>query len=498
MRSTGMEALDSRLGGIEEDAIFLVLGSDGVGKSVLSLHFLLAGLEHRERCLLVTPADPEEIDGRGMFIGFSPGDLSDHANLTIVDVAAAIRDSGGISGRHAPVEVLRQVMRNGTGGVPYSRVVIDDLNAFLQTTHTPAATARATVDLLRDSGVASYVTVSTADLVALHDEVLDTVSEGAAAIFELERTGRGRRRFTFHEVRQRSFSTAPFLYTLRSGGGFSEDLPAYERQVDHDLRRKIVVLDEANVVGSDVLKALSASFEVETYVDLDRSLVKLLEARYGVLVLGVDPYDPERAFNLTYTLRKAGNGAPILFVSPSRGLRSMTRSRGLRIGGDDFVLSELPPSEIVERIRVTAHRGHHRRNGSVRPDRQLQPRSEDGQPRPMGADELREALYELTDEAPTPFFALAVLDTGDSLSRADLWEAVRPHLRLNDGDLVSILPDGRLALVLNQVDSHLAERVLSRIRRTTPTLAEMTPSTLFTSPLQEEELLDWIGGLAKK
>jgi FixJ family two-component response regulator len=339
--------------------------------------------------------------------------------------------------------------------------------------------------------------VSTADLVALDDEVLQTVADEAAAIFELEQTGRGRRRFTFREVRQRSFSTEPFLYTLRSGGGFSEDLPAYERQVDHDLRRKIVVLDEADVLGQDVLKALSASFEVETYVDLDRSLVKLLEARYGVLVLGVDPYDPERAFNLTYTLRKAGNGAPILFVSPSRGLRSMTRSRGLRIGGDDFLLAELPPSEIVERIRVTAHRGHHRRNGSVRPDRHLQPRTETGEPRPMGVEELRQVLLELTHEAPTPFFALAVLETGDLTSQADLWNAVRPHLRLNDGDLVSVLPDGRLALVLNQVDSHLAERVLSRIRRTTPALAEMTPSTLFTSPLQEEKLRDWIEGLEK-
>nr|NIP78415.1 hypothetical protein [Gemmatimonadota bacterium]NIQ52848.1 hypothetical protein [Gemmatimonadota bacterium]NIU72978.1 hypothetical protein [Gammaproteobacteria bacterium]NIX43333.1 hypothetical protein [Gemmatimonadota bacterium]NIY11350.1 hypothetical protein [Gemmatimonadota bacterium] len=60
------------------------------------------------------------------------------------------------------------------------------------------------------------------------------------------------------------------------------------------------------------------------------------------------------------------------------------------------------------------------------------------------------------------------------------------------------LPDGRLALVINQVDSRLAERVLSRIRRSTPALAEATTATLFTSPLQEEKMLEWIEGMRKE
>lgn len=490
MRSTGMEALDSRLGGIEDGGLFLVLGEEGVGKSVLGLHFLVAGLYNRERCLLVSDADPTEIDGRGLYIGFSPGNLSQHPDLTLVNISDAVRDGGGAPGRHPPVEALRRLLadRNGNG---YSRVVIDDLNAFLETSHTPTATTSAAVDMLRGTAVSSYVIVSTTDEAAPDAEVLDTLSSTASAVLELQRTGRGRRRFAFREVRQQSFSTDPFLYTLRSGGGFSEDLPAYDRQVAHDLRKKVVILDEAGVVAPEVLKALSTSFEVVRFADLDRSLPKLLEANYGVLVIGVDPYDSERAFNLTYTLRKAGNGAPILFVSPSKGLRSMTRSRGLRIGGDDFLLSELPAAEIVERIRVTAHRGHHRRNGSVRPDRQLQPRNDDGEVRPMRSDEFHNSLEELIGEAPTPFFALAVLVPGNGSSPSQLWAAVRSQLRLDDGDLVAILPDGRLAVVINQVDSQLANRVLSRIRRAAPVLADSESPTLFTSPLQEQEVLEW-------
>lgn len=490
MRSTGMEALDSRLGGIEERGLFVVQGGDGVGKSVLGLHFIVAGLHRHERCLLVSGVDPEEIDGRGLFIGFSPGQLSQHPDLTLADISAEVRDRR-TSGRHPPVEALRRLLDDGG----YSRIVIDDLNGFLESSHTPAATVRAAADLLRSTDTSSYVIVSSTDADVPDQEVLDVLSGAATAVVELQRTGRGRRRFVFRDVRQRSFSTEPFLYTLRSGGGFSEDLPAYDRQVAHDLRKKIVVLDEADIVGQDVLTALSASFEVKSFRNLDRSLPKLLEASYGVLVIGVDPYDPERAFNLTYTLRKAGNGAPILFVSPSKGLRSMTRSRGLRIGGDDFLLSELPPAEIVERIRVTAYRGHHRRNGSVRPDRQLQPRNDQGEARPMRPAEFRASLQEMIEESPTPFFALAVLDARNDLTPSELWSAVHSQLRLDDGDLIAVLPDGRLALVINQVDNQLANRVLSRIRRAAPVLSDSEAPILLSSPLQEQAVLRWIDGL---
>lgn len=494
MRSTGMEALDSRLGGIEEGGLFLVLGPDGVGKSVLGLHFIAAGLERHEPCLLVSSAAASEIDGRGLFIGLNRGGLTEHPDLTIVDIAAETAQGMG-GARHAPVEALRKHLDGGNGGRRYARVVVDDLNTFLEHSHTPAATALAAAELLRSTGGSSYVTVTSSDLEIPSAEVMSTVARTASAVLELQRTGRGRRRFVFREVRQRSFSTDPFMYTLRSGGGFSEDLPAYDRAVQEELRRRIVVLDEVGVVGEAVHQALSSSFEIESFHDLDRSLTELLAARYGVLIIGVDPYDPERAFNLTYTLRKAGNGAPILFISPSRGLRSTTRSRGLRIGGDDFLLAELPPSEIVERIRVTAHRGHHRRNGSVRPDRQLQPQDERGDPRPMEPEELRRSLLNLIGEAPTPFFALAILFPEAGSGPERLWATIRQQLRLEDGDLVSVLPDGRVALVINQVDGRLARRVLSRMRRAAPFLAGGREPTLYTSPLQETQVRRWIGSL---
>lgn len=325
---------------------------------------------------------------------------------------------------------------------------------------------------------------------------LEELTDAASAVIHLEPAGRGRRRFTFSRVRQPAFATEPFLYTLRSGGGFAEDLPAYDREVEAGLRRKVVILDESGTVAGEVRSALATSFEVEVHTDLDGSLIALLGGRYGALLLAVDPYDPERAFNLTYTLRKAGNGAPILFISGSRGLRSMTRSRGLRMGGDDFLIAELPAAEIVERIRLTVQRGHHRRNGSVRPERYLQPVDGNGEPRPLSHGELRETLLSLTDETPSPFFALAVIEPSGPIDGDTLWDAVRKLVRLRDGDLVAILPDGRLALVIAQVDSDLARKVISRVRHAHPALAAAEMTTLLTSPLQREDVRRWTSAIA--
>jgi KaiC/GvpD/RAD55 family RecA-like ATPase len=490
MHSTGVEALDSRLGGISRGGFFLVLGRDGVGKSVLGAHFLTAGLDRRERCMLVTSDQPHAIDTRGLFIGFSPGPLSEHPSLERLDAREVGRALGAGAPRHPPVEALRRAAQAGAGAI--SRLVVDDVNAFLRGSHSPESTARALVDFLAESGTTAFLTVSTADAVALDDPALDVLMEAAAAAINLEQIGRGRRRLAFGALRQSSFSTDPFLYTLRNGGGFAEDLPAYDREVDAALRKRIVILDEVGALPPEVVTALRGKFDVEIFTDLNVSLSQLLEARYGVLILGTDPYDPERTFNLTYSLRKAGNGAPILFISHSRGLRSMTRARALRIGGDDFLIAELPPQEIVERITLTAQRGHHRRNGSVRPDRPLQPKTTDGSLRPMTTEELAGAVTELISEAPTPFFALAVMEPVADVSPDELWQAIGAQIRLTDGDLLAVLPDGRIAMVLNQVDLGLSQRVLNRLRRAHPALAASPRTTLLTSPLQSEELRNWV------
>lgn len=486
MLSTGVEPLDARLGGIEEGGRAVVMGPDGAGKSVLGLHFVLEGIQNGERCLLITAGGAAAVDSRGAYLGYSPGPLSNSPLLRVVD-SHRTGDPHAILHQRSPVDVLGRLLREGD----YARIVIDDLQELLRGVTSPAKLLRELDRVLADSPGTSYVLISSDVKRSFWSGYLEPLTREASVVIRLDPSGRGRRKFSFRAVRQGAFSTEPFLYTLRTGGGFSEDLPAYEREVDREHRSRVAVLDQGGIIPEEVTEALSEFFEVQVYRNLDRSLRDLLDAHYGVLIQAVDPYDPERAFDLTYTLRRSGSGAPIVFVSPSKGLRSMTRSRGLRIGGDDFIIAELPAPEIIDRIRRVAEDGVHRdgREESGEPHAR-QPRSERGEYRPMDEWELRQALATLSDQTPAPFFVLAVLRTPSTTDGQELWNAAQLQLRLADGDLVAALDSGDLALVLKHVDGGLGQKILDRLR-THPTLEATQVSLLLSSPLEGDEIRLW-------
>ena len=63
--SSGIEGLDRILGGgYPAHEIYLVEGEPGTGKSLVGLHFLRAGAERGERCLLITLSQSQKVIGR--------------------------------------------------------------------------------------------------------------------------------------------------------------------------------------------------------------------------------------------------------------------------------------------------------------------------------------------------------------------------------------------------------------------------------------------------
>ncbi len=491
MLSTGVEALDSRLGGIEVGGRFVVSGPDGAGKTALGLHFLMAGLQRKERCLLVTAGGGAVLEELGELVGYSPGPISSSPHLRVLNTRSS-GESHDIVYRNQPVAVLRRLAREER----FSRIVVDDIEELVRCTASPARLIRELDHFLDESGATSYLLASTAVHRSFWSGYLEPVSRSASAVIRLDAAGRGRRALNFVEVRQAAFSTEPFLYALRPGGGFSEDLPSYEREVDGSLRERVVVLDEEGTVPGEVLALLQAERDVDVHTDLSQSLIPLLDARHGMLVLALDPYDPERVFNLMYTVRKSGNGAPIVLLSPSRGLRSATRARALRIGADDFIISELPAADIVARIEATATLGHAGHPGPIPRERPLQPVGQNGEIRPMDAFELAEAMARLGDGTPSPFFAVARLRPAMGAAPDSLWQAARSRLRLADGDLFALLPDGDVVLVLPHVDADLARKVLERLRGAHPALASAEIASLLTHPLQADRLRKWTEAMA--
>jgi hypothetical protein len=298
---------------------------------------------------------------------------------------------------------------------------------------------------------------------------------------------RGERRFLFHTVPDGSFRAEPFAYSLRSGAGFSEELTLDTAPLDPADRRRVIVLDEQGVLPPEAVAALRELFDLEVLDSMGGALGLLSAGRYGALVLAVDPFDEARAFDLAFALRKDGNAAPIVFAAPSSGLRSTTRSRGLRIGGDDFFVTDLPPAEIVDRIQVAWSRGAHRREGVSHIGQIVQPVDGEGQPRPMLEAEFTEAMDTLLSQHPPLFFCYVEFALRDSMPEV-VWPALRTRVRIGDGDIIGQLPNRRFACVLDRITLEQTRRVLDRIRSAHPALQTIRDIEIISSPMRAEEI----------
>jgi hypothetical protein len=251
-----------------------------------------------------------------------------------------------------------------------------------------------------------------------------------------------------------------------------------------EVRRRALVLDEHGAVPASFVTAMGSSFRVEWFGSLESGFSEIAAGRYGILILGLDPYNPNTTLDLAYSLRKAGNGAPILFVAPQKGLRGSTRARALRAGGDDFVTSDTSPVEVLERIGAASGRGHRTRMRDQAPT-PSQPVGEHGEPRLMDGVELRQAVGQVMALPTPPLFALILLRPTAGSTRA--WSVLRDQVRLEDGDMVAALEDGLLAVYLGHVDQGTASQLAERLG-----YAHNGPVELLHFPTDREAIEDRI------
>jgi PleD family two-component response regulator len=252
-------------------------------------------------------------------------------------------------------------------------------------------------------------------------------------------------------------------------------------------RKRVLVLDELGVIAPEVLSGLSDLYDVQELRSAAGALESLSAGRYGALVMTVDPFDDNRAFDLVFALRKEGNAAPIVFIAPSRDLRSTTRSRGLRVGGDDFFVADLPATEIVERIQLAWLRGSHRRTGLSQTGQIGQPLNGDGQPRPMTRPEFMQALRTLVEVQPPLFFCYVEFRV--PLGSQDVvWPALRTRVRIGEGDIVGTLGEDHFACVLDRITPEQTTRVLDRIRAAHTSLHSLFDLVVIPSPIRVDDV----------
>lgn len=483
MISTGIEALDDRLGALRPGLLYSFFGPAASGKSIIALHFVLEGLERGERCVLVTPAEPAMIESRAVYIGRGGGSLLQHPSMRIVQTGGDPAHNGSVR------DTLEQWLgANGHDGRP-TRLVFDGIESFPEYARTPHALMQELKHLLERTGATAYALVQTPRGSSVDMQGFESILNHSAGAFRLHVRESGERRFEFVATPSGAFRTDNFQFSLRVGAGFVEEVSLEMPQASPVERRRVIVLDEIGALPEDVLQSLRKSYDLEVLTSSIGALGRLSEGRYGALVLTVDPFEETRAFDLVYALRREGNAAPIVCAAPSRGLRSTTRSRGLRAGADDFFVTDLPESEMVERIQLAWVRGSHRRSGFSQIGQIMQPVGSDGSIRPMTCSEFTEAMATLLAEQPPLFFCY--LEFAVPFGTAStVWTSLRSRLRTGDGDLIGLISDRVFGCVLDRITAEQTLRVMERIRAAHPDLKEASDVVVLASPVDSAAISD--------
>jgi KaiC/GvpD/RAD55 family RecA-like ATPase/DNA-binding response OmpR family regulator len=485
--TTGVEALDDRLGGLRRGGLYCFFGASSAGKSVLALHFLMDGLARGESCVLVTRDEPAIIDSRALYVGYSVGRLSEHPRLRIVRMPARLPNFAV-----PPGEALARWLTEQLNGVRAARIVFDAMDSLRNYSDTPGALHADLAQALIATGAVSYVLARSDRDARIDMEQHHGLLERADGTFGLQVSDRGERRFVFHVVPQGTYRAEPFNYSLRIGAGFTEELTLEAPDLDPADRRRIIIVDEIGALTHDIVAGLGNLYDVELLSSAAGALGRLSAGRYGTLIIVVDPFDEARAFDLAFALRKEGNAAPIVFAAPSSGLRSTTRSRGLRVGGDDFFVTDLPAAEVIERVQMAWLRGSHRRSGLSQIGQIIQPVNGNGLTRPMTDAEFMQAMDMLLAEQPPLFFCYLEFSLGET--RTDVvWPALRTSVRIGDGDIIGQLASRRVACVLDRITLDQTRRVVDRIRNAHPALQGIRDVVVIDSPVRADEIRNRLG-----
>jgi KaiC/GvpD/RAD55 family RecA-like ATPase len=487
--STGIGALDARLGTLIPGRHYLLTGSPGTGKTTVALHFLMEGLDNGEACALLTQDDPSDLLAHGDYIGYDFRPAIQERRLVFLQFRVDfLRRYSRLMNPALVYEELEELLTED--GVQPTRLVLDSVGPFLEGGHVSNDLIDGLGAFLHDWEGTAYVTVPGELREAAHRRLYDRVVTSAAGVFHIERTGGTQREFRISKLRQKAHHTDPFTFTIRPEAGIVEDMPGWDAEaLPPEVRHRALVLDEHGAVPASFLGAMGASFRVEKFRSLEAGFSEIAAGRYGILILGLDPYRPNTTLDLAYSLRKAGNGAPILFVSPREGLRGSTRARALRAGGDDFVSTDTSPVEVLERIDAASGRGHRRRGADALPATPIQPLTEDGKPRLMDGDELRLALGQIMGQPTPPLFAVILLRPTAGSDQA--WALLRDQVRLDDGDLVAHMGSGELAVYLGHVDPGTAGDLARRLAQ-----SHTGHVDLLRFPADREEIENRLGVIA--
>lgn len=496
---SGIGPLDDRLGGILPGRCYVLSGSPGTGKSIACLEFLHAALEAGETAALLTHDDPDDLLAQGDFLGLElSAALADERFILLryqLDFARRF-------GRAADPAIAFEELRRMLGDRVPARLAIDSVSPFVDAGTASGAGIIALLQFLDEVGATSMLTYP-GDLSGRYDRRLEPLAQRAGAILHLsterDRTGL----IEIRKVRFAASSSAPISYVIRPGVGFVSAGDALTRRaedVPEATRRKILLLADGSEPSSEVPQILGSVFDVAIRPAGPGTLAQVARIPVGALLVEARRESIDHALTLVREMRRSGVRSPIALITPSR-LRSNDRTRALRAGADDFLVS-LHPEELLLRIEALIQRG--RSTAVPMPDRIADLRSNGGGV--FDEHAFRNAVQAQIAADGLAFFTVLRLTPaagGSGAAAADqaarlerLAKAAHDSMRVDGGDLVGIVA-GAVTVYLHSARRKDVDPFVHRVRESWRALGEGEIEVAMAAyPANEEELHSLLGAQA--
>jgi KaiC/GvpD/RAD55 family RecA-like ATPase len=490
LASTGIDALDARLGGLVRGRHYLLDGAPGSGKTTAVLQFLGTALSDGERCLVLSQDDPADLIAQAEFLGFDMRSAAEADRLVVIRFRLDF--ARNYTRAADPAQVFTELKRYIEEHRP-TRLVIDSMSPFLEAGRAADEALAGFPEFLESLDCTTWLVVPGDLRETSYNRIYDRVIAGAAGIFHFESAEGQVRQLSIRKLRQPVKSMEPLRFVIRPGVGMIEFEAVQQKDgLPEELRRRIVVLNANTALSDEVRVALERAHSVVLFDSTEHAFGELVAGRYGALIIGIHPRETERVFNLTRELRRAGNGVPILFVSSSQGLRGSTRARGLRAGGDDFLTDALSPEEFLERIEVARERGHRRSLSAAELEPLvLQPVDEEGRFVLLTDESFRASVRTKVAASGHAFFALVTIrPAGGRIPEA--WDALCASLRIKEGDLAACTGAGEITVYLHDVRRKHVDALLQRISTAFPGLGEPHTMDVFLYPADRAGVDAWL------
>ncbi len=458
MISTGISELDQRLGGLTPGRYYLLTGTPGAGKTSACLHFIAEGLRSGEPCAILTQENPDDLFAQARFIGHDFRRAVADDTLALLQYRLDFADNYARVGN--PKAVSNEMLEVMTGMRP-RRLIVDSILPFIQSGGATHGAATALVQVMDELQATAYFTVPGDLGDSFYARLYDPLISATAGIIHFEMYRDDIRQMSIRKIRQAPMSSEPLRFLIRPGLGIVEINDAQTSTAPVASEKRVALINSGGFLGGDLYTSLEHTYEVVPFASTDEAMPAVTD-NFSLVLVAVDALTADSTLSFVREVRRV-SGVPVILVSHGAGLRSVTRTRALHAGADDFLAIEESAHGLLSRIEAVRLRGPSSTVQRLRPVRLLlQPRDERGHPVSLPEGEIARAVRHNIATSEHPFFALVRLRAAPAV--LDLtWSALGKSLRLDDGDLIAHGRPGELVLYLHDISRRHARELLSRI-----------------------------------